>query len=89
MIKLLSVEPKNGYELLLRFSDEAFGVYDFAPLVETQTEMAAPLRDPEFFARHFIELDALAWPNSFDLSAGSLYEKLRDAGKLQRDSKAA
>ena len=88
MIKLLSVEPKNGYELLLRFSDGAFGVYDFAPMIQTQTEMTAPLRDPEFFQRHFIELGALAWPNGFDLSAGSLYEKLRDAGKLQRDSKA-
>ncbi|HET6912903.1 MAG TPA: DUF2442 domain-containing protein [Rhodanobacteraceae bacterium] len=89
MIKLLSVEPKNGYELLLRFSDGAFGVYDFASMIETQTEMTAPLRDPEFFGRHFIELGALAWPNGFDLSAGSLYEKLRDTGKLQRDSKAA
>ena len=89
MIKLISIEPKEGHELLLRFSDGAFGVYDFAPMVETQTEMTAPLRDPEFFARHFIELGALTWPNGFDMSAGSLYERVRDTGKLQRNSKAA
>ena len=89
MIKLTAVEPKEGWQLLLRFSDGASGVFNFSGLVEADTEMTAPLRDPAFFARHFIELGALAWPNGLDFSAGSLYQRLQDAGKLQHGIKAA
>jgi hypothetical protein len=51
--------------------------------------MTQPLADPAFFSRHFIEAGALAWPNGFDLSAQSLYERLRDSGELHRDAEAA
>jgi hypothetical protein len=89
MIKLTAVEPKDSHQLLLRFSDGASGVYDFASFIAVDTEMTAPLRDPAFFARCFIELGALAWPNGLDFSAGSLHQRLQDAGKLQRSTKAA
>lgn len=89
MIKLIAIEPKQGYEILLRFSDGASGTFDFTPFVEAHTEMTAPLRDPTFFKRCFIELGALAWPNGFDMSAGSLHRRLRDGGKLHHDPKAA
>ena len=89
MIKLTAVEPKDGYQLSLRFSDGVSGVYDFAAFIEANTEMTAPLRDPAFFARYFIELGALAWPNGLDFSAGSLHQYLQDAGKLQRSTKPA
>ena len=84
MIKLTAFEPKDGYRLLLQFSDGTWGVYDFAPFVDAATEMTAPLRDQEFFARCFIELGALAWPNGFDLSAGSLQRRLEETGELRR-----
>jgi hypothetical protein len=89
MIKLVSVEPKGGTRLLLRFSDGSTGVFDFGCFIEANTEMTAPLADPAFFARHFIESGALAWPNGFDLSAGSLHRRLQDAGDLQRGAVAA
>lgn len=89
MIKLIAVEPKQGYEILLRFSDGASGILDFTPFIEADTEMTKPLRDRAFFKRCFIELGALAWPNGFDLSAGSLHQRLRDDGKLHHDPKAA
>ena len=89
MIKLISAKSNGGYLLELRFSDGAAGVYDFGPMVETDTAMTAPLRDPDFFARHFIELGALAWPNGLDFSAGSLYRRLQAAGKLKHDVRAA
>ena len=89
MIKLIEVEPKGGYQLLLRFSDGAVGVFDFAPFIDANTVMTAPLRDPSFFARHYIELGALAWPNGLDFSAGSLYRKLQDAGKLVHGKQVA
>lgn len=89
MVKLVAVEPKEGYQLLLRFSDGASGVFDFSRFVEAGTEMTAALRDPAFLARHFIELGALAWPNGLDFSAGSLYQWLQDDGKLERGRKVA
>ena len=76
MIKLTSIEPKERHEILLRFSDEASGILDFTPFIKADTEMTKPLRDPAFFKRCFIELGALAWPNGFDLSAGSLHQRL-------------
>lgn len=89
MIKLIAVEPKGAYKLLLRFSDEAWGIYDFAHYVEAGTQMTAPLKNPDYFKRYFIELGALAWPNGFDLSAESLYRRPQEAGELHRDSKVA
>jgi len=89
MIKLIAVEPRERYQLLLRFSDGASGVFDFSRFVEAGTEMTAPLHDPAFFARHFIELGALAWPNGLDFSAGSLYQRLQDEGRLVRGKKVA
>ena len=89
MIKLVTAEPKGGTHLLLRFSDSAWGIYDFAPYIRADTEMTRPLADPGFFARYFIEAGAIAWPNGFDLSAGSLYRRLQEAGALHRSSAAA
>lgn len=89
MIKLLAVEPQEAYKLLLRFSDGAWGVYDFAHYVEAGTAMTEPLKKSDFFAQHFIELGALAWPNGFDLSAEALHFRLREAGELHRNSKVA
>ena len=51
--------------------------------------MTAPLCDPAFFARCFIELGALAWPNGLDFSAGSLHRHLKADGKLHHAAEAA
>lgn len=89
MIKLKAVESKGDYRLLLRFSDGTAGIYDFVPFIEANTEMTAPLRDPQTFAQYYIELGALAWPNGFDLSAESLHCRLQGAGALHIDSDSA
>jgi hypothetical protein len=89
MIMLTAIERKGDTRLLLRFSDGAWGVYDFAHFFEAATEMTAPLHDPDFFGRCFIELGALAWPNGFDLSAESLYRRLEEQGELRKSAEAA
>lgn len=89
MIKLISVEPKGAYKLLLRFSDWAWGIYDFAHYIESDTQITKPLRDSDYFGQYFIELGALAWPNGFDLSARALHVRLQEAGELHYDSKVA
>jgi hypothetical protein len=89
MIKLIAIEQLQDYRLLLRFSDGSSGAYDFAHFVEADTPMTTPLRDHAFFARHFIELGALAWPNGFDLSAASLHRTLAERGELHPATAAA
>ena len=89
MIKLKAAAPKGVHRLLLRFSDGTAGIYDFAPFIEANTDMTAPLCDPQTFAQYHIELGALAWPNGFDLSAESLHCRLQEAGTLRRDDEAA
>ena len=89
MIKLVAIEPKSASTLLLRFSDGAWGEFDFGPFIAANTEMTAPLAEPAFFKRCFIELGALAWPNGFDLSAESLYRRLEESAGLRRDANAA
>jgi hypothetical protein len=83
------VESNGDYRLLLHFSEGTAGLYDFAPFVEAATEMTALLADPALFARYFIELADLAWPNGFDLSAESLRRRLESAVQLRRDTEAA
>jgi len=89
MIKLIAIEPQSGTKLLLRFSDGAWGIFDFVHFIEANTEMTAPLRNSDFFSRHFVEAGALAWPNGFDLSAHSLYRRLEEVGDLHRNAAAA
>jgi hypothetical protein len=89
MIKLVAAERVTDHEIRLRFSDDSRGTLDFTPFLDANTPMTAPLRDPGFFRRFFLELGALAWPNGFDLSAESLHRRLDEAGRLERPSAAA
>ncbi len=89
MIKLVSSEFLKDHEIRLRFSDRSTGTLDFTHFVEAGTPMTEPLRDGEFFKRFHLELGALCWPNGFELSAGSLQQRLRDAGRLLMPSEAA
>ena len=84
MIKLLRATAMSGRVLRLEFSDGTWGEYDFEPLLQRPGSMVVPLREPSFFARFFIDEGALAWPNGFDLSAGTLHRRLADANMLQR-----
>ena len=89
MIKLIAAELVDEREIRLQFSDNSSGTLDFSPFLDANTPMTAPLRDPAFFRRFFLELGALAWPNGFDLSAASLQRRLDEGGRLTRSSAAA
>jgi hypothetical protein len=82
MIDVVSVKPVGGFRLHVGFSDGSAGVHDFSSTVARDGEMVVPLKDPAFFARVFIELGALAWPNGFDLDPIALHERMSAAGEL-------
>ena len=84
MIDVVGVRGLGGHRLEIEFSDGTAGVRDFGFLVDRVGEMVAPLRDPGYFARVFIEDGALTWPNGYDWDAIALHDEMRDEGLLRR-----
>jgi hypothetical protein len=82
MIDVVSVKPLGGFRLRVGFSDGSAGVHDFSSTVARDGEMVRPLKDPAFFARVFVELGALAWPNGFDLDPNALHDRMVAGGEL-------
>jgi hypothetical protein len=86
MIDVISVKPVEGFRLRVVFSDGSAGVHDFSATTARSGEMVQPLKDPAFFARVFVELGALTWPNGFDLDPIALHDRMSAAGELSREA---
>jgi hypothetical protein len=89
MIKIVKAETIGQTELRLTFSDGTQGDYDFAPLLAKETVLTQPLRNPEIFKTHFIELGALCWKNGLEFNPAALHQELQTSGKLTRAQQAA
>lgn len=83
MIKVLEVISTDYPILRLRFSDGSVGETDLSPMIAKRTTMTAPLADPDYFARVFLEAGAPTWPNGFDIAPWALHADLEEAGALQ------
>ena len=66
----------------MQFSDGGEGVADLSGLVARTGPMVAPLKDPAYFSRVFIEAGVPTWPNGYDYAPSALYVEMRDAGTL-------
>jgi Protein of unknown function (DUF2442) len=86
MIDVVSMKPMGGYVLRVAFSDGSFGVHDFSSTTSRDGEMVRALKAPAFFARVFVELGALTWPNGFDLDPIALHDRMLAAGELNREA---
>ena len=84
LVDVLRLRPLDDHRLWLRFTDGSEGVRDLSDVLAKDGPMIAPLKDPVFFNRVFIEMGAPTWPNGFDLDPINLYMELRDAGALTR-----
>lgn len=84
MIDVVRVKPLGGYRLRIEFSDGTIGERDFSYLTGRQGEMVEPLKDPAFFARAFVELGAVTWPNGYDLDPIALHDRMAEAGELKK-----
>jgi hypothetical protein len=86
MTDVVSVKALGGYKLRVAFSDGSVGAHDFSSTAGRDGEMVQPLKDPAFFARVFVELGALTWPNGFDLDPIALHDRMAAAGELRREA---
>jgi hypothetical protein len=75
MSRVISVQPLEGYRLVVRFDDGIEGVIEmqdrlFGPVFE-------PLQDVAKYKQVFVdEFGAVAWPNGADLAPDALHEQL-------------
>ena len=88
MIKLVSASLVSGKVLRLAFSDGSTGECDLTEILARDTSLTRPLAQSEYFARFFLELGALCWPNGLELSARSLHERLKRSGALHQPATA-
>lgn len=80
--KVTKIEKVGGHRLRIFFNDGSAGEHDFSGLVRQTGELRAPLRDPAYFARVFLELGAPTWPNGYDMAPEWLRREMAAAGEL-------
>lgn len=83
LVKVVRVAALEGRRLKFAFSNGMAGVFDAGDLVASGSVMTAPLADPDYFARVFVQNGVPTWPNGFDLDAIALYQDLTAAGLLE------
>ncbi len=72
---VVEVQPEAGYRLFVRFAD---GLKRHVELRERElTGVLAPLRDPAFFGKAYIEVGAVTWPGDIDLAPDAMHAELR------------
>lgn len=87
MIKLTSCKPSGDLRLRLTFSDGSTGIWNAALLLASKdTPLTIPLREPQAFARAFIDSGALAWPNGLELAPWTLHQEMEAAGLLSKEA---
>ena len=82
MVDVVQVKPMEAFRLWVRFSDGCEGVADLSGLLARTGPMVAPLRDPAYFGRVFVEAGVPTWPNGYDYAPSALDVELREAGAL-------
>jgi hypothetical protein len=68
------VKPESDYCLFVRFQDGLSGRFRLRP--EDLAGELAPLRDPEFFQRVFVDSGAVSWPGDIDLAPDAMYDEV-------------
>ncbi len=89
IIEVREARHLGNYRLRVEFSDDTVGERDFAFLARESGPMVEPLRDPNYFARVFVEDGVLTWPNGFDLDPIALHDEMKQAGELRSTGGAA
>ena len=83
MVDVVKVKPMEAFRLWVRFSDGSEGVADLSKLAARTGPMVAPLKDPDFLNRVFIEAGVPTWPNGYDMAPEWLRREMAAAGELR------
>lgn len=72
---VVDAEYRGDFKIRLVFSDGVTGTIDFSDWL--RGPIFEPLKDPEYFARYFIDGGTVAWPNGADIAPETLYEEAK------------
>jgi hypothetical protein len=89
MNKIVKATHARARVLRVEFGDGTWGEFDVQALLDRGTVLVEPLSEDSYFARFFLELGALCWPNGLELSGESIHRKLRDSGLLRGTARVA
>jgi len=81
---VVDVKAEPDCCLFVRFQDGLSGRVRFR--VEELTGILAPLREPQFFNRVFIDQGAVAWPGDIDLAPDAMYHQIASEADRQRQA---
>lgn len=88
LTKVTSLRVLEPFKLDVRFADGSGGLHDCAAMVAAGGGAIAPLGDPAYFARAFLEFGAPTWPNGFDIDPEWLRREMAAADELHADAAA-
>jgi hypothetical protein len=79
--RLSAVSVLPEWRLAVTFNDGLTGIVDVADVIhEPNAGVFEALRDPDFFARVYLECGAVAWPNGADIAPDTMYREIRRSG---------
>jgi Protein of unknown function (DUF2442) len=76
---VVEVKAESGHRLFVRFTDGTSGKVQLD--LSELSRVLAPLRDPAFFERVFVDHIAVAWPGDIDLAPDAMYEQVVRQGR--------
>ena len=79
---VVEVKPEPECCLFVPFQDGLSGRVRFRS--EELTGVLAPLREPQFFNRVFIDRGAVTWPGDIDLAPDAMYRQIASDTDRQR-----
>ncbi len=80
--KVIDLKVLAPHVLRVTFRDGFSAVHDFAYFKNESDNVAAPLANPDYFARMFMEYGALTWPNGYDMCPDWLRMEIERDGAL-------
>lgn len=66
LVQIIGAKPSGGYRLWLKFSNGDEGEIDLSQHIKFLPALA-PLADPAFFQRVFVDHGTICWPGEIDL----------------------
>lgn len=83
--RVVSLEPLPEMRLRVTFVDGTVGEVDLRGFLtdpKVSGTVFQALRDPKLFAQVAIVMGAAAWPNGADLAPDTMYDAIREHGRL-------
>ena len=77
MVKVISVLPKDNYQLFVKLSNGKEGYFDISPYLEKG--IFQELKDKNYFTQVKLVFGGIAWPHSQDFSGDTIECEMQES----------